>query len=205
MGRRPGEAFTQPNPTPPNMRGYVATTHTLSCSAVPIQEGIGGRAFLSLCAALPLPPSHPRPPDAHDHHPNGICNRHQPFRERNPPPHSPPLTACSGPQGYIGRGGGTLPLSRACSLRPATVFLTPSASFNGICDRQQPPPTALATSSNRLSNRFWGRLRGSIPSNVSLLGPLTPCPIPLRRRCWVKEPHPGAPSGQTPCSVPRDS
>ena len=44
------------------------------------------------------------------------------------------------------------------ALRPATVSLTASASFNGISNRQQPPPTALATSSNRLSNRFWGRL-----------------------------------------------
>ena len=42
--------------------------------------------------------------------------------------------------------------------RPATVSLTPSASFNGVCNRQSPPPTALATSSNRPSNCFWGRL-----------------------------------------------
>ena len=32
------------------------------------------------------------------------------------------------------------------------------------------PPTALATSSNRLSNRFRGR-RGLFPSNASLLSP----------------------------------
>ena len=50
------------------------------------------------------------------------------------------------------------PLSRAPSLCPATVPLTPDAGFNGICNRQKPPPTDLATSSNRLSNRFWGRL-----------------------------------------------
>ena len=37
---------------------------------------------------------------------------------------------------------------------PATVFLAAGASFNGICNR---PPTALATSSSRLSNRIWGR------------------------------------------------
>ena len=46
--------------------------------------------------------------------------------------------------------------SRAPSA--ATVRLTPSASLNSICTRQQPPPTALATSSNRLPNRSWGRL-----------------------------------------------
>ena len=34
-------------------------------------------------------------------------------------------------QGCIGRGGGTAPPSRAPSLCPATVSLTPSASFNG--------------------------------------------------------------------------
>ena len=31
------------------------------------------------------------------------------------------------------------------------------------------PPNRLATCSNRLSNRFWGRLRGPFPSNVPLL------------------------------------
>ena len=71
-------------------------------------------------------------------------------------------TAClagGGGQGCIGRGGGTThPPSRAPSLCPATVPLAASASFNGICNRQQPPLTALATSSNHLSNRFWVRL-----------------------------------------------
>ena len=38
-------------------------------------------------------------------------------------------------QGCIGRGGGRPP-SRAPSLRPATVPLTASASFDGICNRQ---------------------------------------------------------------------
>ena len=51
------------------------------------------------------------------------------------------------------------PRSRAPSLCPATVSLTARASFNGICDRQQPPPTALTTPTNRMSNGFWGRLR----------------------------------------------
>ena len=46
------------------------------------------------------------------------------------------------------------PPSRASSLCPATVPLTASAAFNGICNRHQPPPTALATFSNRLSNRL---------------------------------------------------
>ena len=49
-------------------------------------------------------------------------------------------------------------LSMAPSLCPATVSRMASASLHGICNRQQPPPTALATSSNRLSNRLWGRL-----------------------------------------------
>ena len=40
-------------------------------------------------------------------------------------------------QRCIGRGGGTPPPpSRAPSLRPATVPLTPSASLNGMCNRQ---------------------------------------------------------------------
>ena len=62
------------------------------------------------------------------------------------------------PQGCIGRGEAPPSPSRAPSLCPATVPLTPSASFNGICNRRKPPPTALATSSNRLSNHLWGRL-----------------------------------------------
>ena len=59
------------------------------------------------------------------------------------------------------RGGGGVEVispSRAPSLCPATVLLMASASFNGFCFRQEPPPTAWATSSNSLSNRFWGRL-----------------------------------------------
>ena len=51
----------------------------------------------------------------------------------------------------------SIPPSRAPSLCPATVSLTASASFDGMRNRQQSPPTALATS-NRLSNRFWGHL-----------------------------------------------
>ena len=41
---------------------------------------------------------------------------------------------------------------------------------DGKCQPQwhlQPPVTALATSSNRLSNRLWGRLGGPFPSNAS--------------------------------------
>ena len=87
-------------------------------------------------------------------------------------------------QGCIGRGGAPCvtfrlvvaplrgpgrsppPPSRARSRCPATVPLTPSASLNGICNRQYPPPTALATSSNRLSNRLRGCCfrRGAIHS-----------------------------------------
>ena len=57
------------------------------------------------------------------------------------------------------------------SLCPATVPLTASASFNGTCNRQQPPPTASATASNRLSNRFWGA--SGAPSLL-----MHPCPPP---------------------------
>ena len=45
---------------------------------------------------------------------------------------------------------GTQPMPSRC--------LTPSASLNGICNRQEPPPTASATSSNRLPNRHWSHL-----------------------------------------------
>ena len=41
------------------------------------------------------------------------------------------------------------PPCRAPSYGPTTVSLTATASFNGICNQQQPLPTALATSSNR--------------------------------------------------------
>ena len=61
-----------------------------------------------------------------------------------------------GGEGLHSNGGE--PPSRRPSVRSAIVPLTASAGFNGIYDRQYPPPTALATSSNRLSNRFWGRL-----------------------------------------------
>ena len=41
-------------------------------------------------------------------------------------------------------GGQPPPPSRAPNPSPATVPLTATASFNGICNRQKPPPTALA-------------------------------------------------------------
>ena len=55
-------------------------------------------------------------------------------------------------------GEGTPRPSRAPNRHLATVPLMLSASFNGSCNSQQLPPTALATSSNHLSNRLWGRL-----------------------------------------------
>ena len=63
------------------------------------------------------------------------------------------------------------PPSRAPGLCPGNGSLTPSASLNGICNRQEPPPSALATPSNRLPNRLWGHLRGPFPSNASLANP----------------------------------
>ena len=56
---------------------------------------------------------------------------------------------------WRGGGGGG---SRAPSLCAATVALAVTARLKGNCNRQQPPPTAFATPSNRLPNRFWGRL-----------------------------------------------
>ena len=41
-----------------------------------------------------------------------------------------------GPRGALKGGGGAPPSSRAPSPRSATVSLTPSARFNGICKRQ---------------------------------------------------------------------
>ena len=49
------------------------------------------------------------------------------------------------------------PPSRAPSLCPATVTLTPSAGFNGICNRRYPPPHC-----------FGNLLRPPVPP---LLGP----------------------------------
>jgi hypothetical protein len=59
---------------------------------------------------------------------------------------------------------------------------SPTASFNGICNRQEPPPTALATTSNRQSKRFRGRLSGHFPSNVPL--PPSPPPAPPPTGGW---------------------
>ena len=61
--------------------------------------------------------------------------------------------------GEVGAKGAVCPGRREGGLCPATVSLTASARVNGNYNRQQPPPTALATSSNRLPNRCWGRLQ----------------------------------------------
>ena len=53
------------------------------------------------------------------------------------------------------------PPTRPAYAQPLSP-LTADASLNGICNRQYPPPTASATSSNRLSNRLWGR--SEVPS-----------------------------------------
>ena len=70
-------------------------------------------------------------------------------------------------RGCIGKGGG-YPPSPGRPAYAELLSLTASATFNGICSRHYPPPTALGTSSNRLSNRFWNRLC-PFPSNASLL------------------------------------
>ena len=68
-------------------------------------------------------------------------------------------------------GGGGMHLKRGGTPlqgSPAALSLTVSAGFNRICDRLYQLPPALATSSKRLSHRFW------------LLGPLVrPNPFPL--------------------------
>ena len=59
------------------------------------------------------------------------------------------------------KGGGNHPPTPSpqgpCLCAAPPPPLTASAGFNGFCNRQQPPPTVLATSSNRLSNRCRDR------------------------------------------------
>ena len=156
-------------------RGFCAIPHLLVTNrpvndraGVRVHEGRGRHDGLAagvhrrpLGVRLPFwvragPPHEPRP--------IARCAAHAPPpAPRSPPlgdPHRPPLPSGWG-RGALEGGGGAgtpTPPSRAPSLHPATVSLTPSASLNGICNRQSPPPTALATSANRLPNRCWGRL-----------------------------------------------
>ena len=58
-----------------------------------------------------------------------------------PPPHAHHSPACLRRPGVYWKGGSPPPPSRAPGLCPATVPPTPSAGFNGTCDRQSPPPT----------------------------------------------------------------
>ena len=99
-----------------------------------------------------VPPFPERQGRRHDHRPSGhIRNRH-----RACPGLSRPVPAGPPPPQMHWKGGA----SRASSLCPATVPLTPSASPNGICNRQLPPTTALETASNRLPNRCWAASEG---------------------------------------------
>ena len=77
-----------------------------------------------------------------------------------------------------GGGGGYPPPCRARRQRPSIVSLTASASLNGMCTRQRPPPTALATPSNRLPNRLGGRRRGPFPSTALPPTPTAPPTLP---------------------------
>ena len=71
--------------------------------------------------ALCLPPVRPA----------AVVQRADDGKEIRPQPRWP------GFRGSIGRGGGNPPPpSRAPSLCPAAASLTPSAGFNGICNRQ---------------------------------------------------------------------
>ena len=116
----------------------------------------------------------------------GVAATKRQSPRRNPrPPDVGPKVVARQPKGYgtrcqrcIGRGGGTPPPpSRAPSLCPAAVPPTASAGFNGICNRQQPPPTALATPSNRLPNRFGNLLQP--PAQPLWQPPPTACPTAL--------------------------
>ena len=105
-----------------------------------------------------------------------------------------PLGSEGGALGFeVLSGVPSMPLvsSRATAWGGGGVPLTPSASLNGIRNRQQPPPTASATSSNRLSNRLWGRLRGPLPSNASLVAAL-PVPPPPPRHPLATLPSPSS-------------
>ena len=89
-------------------------------------------------------------------------------------PHPTPRVALEGGEEPPGPPPPGLP-----AYGPAAVSLTARASFNGTCNRQQLPPTALETSSNRPSNRSWDPIRGPFPSNA-------PHPNPRRTACpWV--------------------
>ena len=57
-------------------------------------------------------------------------------------------------------GGYQPPPPPRLAYGPALVSLTASASFQGICNQQQTPPTALATSSNHPLNRSWDPIKG---------------------------------------------
>ena len=136
--------------------------------AVEEREGMAGGQARAREEGCPALLTHPPPPPAclSMHRRGGTSSLHEVVgrpKQRNE-------GSYGGGGGRDALGGGGVPPppppSRAPSMCPATVPLTPSASLNGICNRQQPPPTALATSSNRLLNRLWG----PFPSNASLGG-----------------------------------
>ena len=104
-----------------------------------------------------------------------------------------------------GEAMGAPPPSPLQDAQPTPSHCPPDAKcqFSGICNRQQPPPTASATSSNRLSNRLWGRFGGPFPSNASVPPPHPPGSItersPARRALYVEwsgpPPRPHCPAG----------
>ena len=107
----------------------------------------------------------------------------------DPLPHTPPPPAQASPwrggQRCIGRGDDSPPpLFKAPGSRPATASLTPSASLDGVCNRQKPPPTALATSPKPpieplrgppLRSPLMHRWGGSPPPTLLPSLPLPPC------------------------------
>ena len=72
-------------------------------------------------------------------------------------------------QGCIGTPSPPLLPGRPAYAQPLSPKRQVPASMAFETDSNR-PPTALATSSNRLPNRLWGRLRGPFPSDASLGG-----------------------------------
>ena len=136
----------------------------VQCTVSPYHCGMGG-----MCTRGPVAAG------------GGVCSSHSPWARAGPyccgrqapgGDHCPDTGNGMGPPSKDASEWGEVhppSPSKASNPRPATVSLTPSVSFNAICDRQQPLPTALVPSSNHLSNCFWGHLQGAFPSNSLLM------------------------------------
>ena len=131
-------------------------------------------------ACWPLAPS--RRPSL-DPPPSAGGGAHQPLTPLCPPspspqayPHRPTHPsfqwegrANAAPQGMHWKGGMYPPPGRPAYARPLSPSRQVPASLACVTDSNR-PPTALATSSNRLPNRLWGCLQDPFPYNASLPG-----------------------------------